>query len=261
MGWDNDYEVSDVKIVRDLSYETIKRDFDEDVKRLGLRRAIENVAEHIDVFGQVNKAIGTSAFLIECDMAFVALMDLSRVAGLGTATCYMLKYKYSYGSEKRTEWGPGCKEDMISENKACLKSWIRGDRGKLCEELCERDKILLRCKGNKSFFELFLNELENMTALYCKQTGKEMKAMRKNIYTTAYDYLDKCEIEERDGGGADYWIGKMVVNTLIGGQGIVSGILDAVANNPRVKKTELALNASKIERMSRPYTYFMDAIV
>lgn len=267
MGWDNDFEVADVKIVRDFSYETVKRYFDEDVERLGFRKAVTNVTDQFDVLGQVNKAVGTSVFLLECDMAFEKLMNLYGSVVLNNGYYYLLKYRNQDATEIRKEWGLGCEEDMISKHKDDLKASIDYAYDRInhkSEELeeygvfdetlidsLEEEKILLNCEGGKSFFELFLRELESLTALYCKQIGKEMTAMRKNIYTTAYDYLDtwyNAENIKKRFSKNDIWSS-------------LFRIAEAIDNHPFVRKIEDAIYASKNERLSRPYTYFADSIV
>lgn len=265
MGWNTDFEVSDVKIIKELDYKVLKRDFEEDVEKLGLRRAIKNVVEHFAGLEQVKSAIGTPDFLEECDKAFENLMNAFRVINatvgpyINTDGYYcVLKYDFYNNEEReRKDWETGCIEKMISKNNDSLKYVIErykeniedykqellNDNNKtwLQELIYEKKEelegliILLNFNGNKSVFEIFLRELESLTALYCEQTGKEMEAMRKNICKTAYDYMDLCLQLRKTAEGSLFNYGKLLFGAIF--------------------------QTVKYNRLENPYTYFLDSIV
>lgn len=223
MGWDNDFEVSDEEIVIELGYKDMIKNYKEDVEKLGVRKAIENVVEHAEVLEQVNSAVGTPYFLDECDNAFVILMNVCIVIkSIAYWPQEIIKYDdFDSDNQKhiRTEWGAGCIEDIIlkscnelklriKEKEKRIEMWekemysttddvLDADYYQECiseeEEGLEEYGIVLNYRGNKSVYEIIFRELEALTTLYCEEKGKRMESMRKYICIIVYDGLDIWE--------------------------------------------------------------------
>ena len=255
MGWD--YEVLDEQILIDKSYDVIRKDFNEDLKKLGARKAVENVVDNFDVLGQVKESVGTSDFLEQCDNAFKILTSsmsvISKASGIGETYYCHLKF---HGSDVRTEWD--CAEKIISDcnklieyykdmemknvqekenelselsnedkmQKEFILGWIHDYKKRV-----EKYKILLNIRDGKSVMEIFIRELESLNALYCEQTGKNMESMRKNICITAYDAL---EIRRQQSSRLLSDIGKSIFRDIF--------------------------QSVKYDRVNSPYTYFLDSI-
>lgn len=213
MGWNTDFEISDVKIVRDFSFKAIEKSFNEDIRKIGLRKAIENVVENFDILEQVNEAVETPYFLDECDNAFAMLVNSLAVIqdeSKCTISLYPIvaEMKSDYGS---AEWDVSyCedrvifklnndlkskiesnieeiekREELLNANSSSIdKSTIKFEIG-YHKETVEIGRMLLCLQGDKSIYEIFVRNLEAMTALYCKKTGKELKGIRKAVYDKA----------------------------------------------------------------------------
>ena len=212
MGWDIDFEVSDVKIIKDLSFEVIKKDCDKDIEKFGLRIAIENVV------------VGTPYFIEECDNAFAILIEsfsvINTISSSLSIRPTIMNRDYALSS---VEWDLKYKEDEVilklndelkskintikerihkSEQKLLdIHNWFSGNE-LMIEKKCleaeirivnkalETGRILLNLQEDKSVHDIFLREFEALAALYCKHTGKEKKDIRKELYmrASAWDF-------------------------------------------------------------------------
>lgn len=230
MAWSNVEFVGNANVV-EVSYESFCQEIRENTSKVGKKQAIEIfVKENFDLTGTIcaiKEQKNTDLFIIECDEAYNLIFEalkavVSSVLPLSEQTRF-----FSALNDKTVR----SIDDIIKKNINDIGAIQAKPQYSYRRE--EFD-ALKRLNNGKSVMEVAIWELDKVIQLYCNKTGKNLPKMRSRIYHTMWDgYQALIDMDY-----AKYH----------------NGIFSLIS----VSMT--AANKSKMERLERPFSSYLDAL-
>ena len=216
MKWD--YEILDEKIVRDLSYATVKEELYSDISKFGLKRALIKITGNFNQIDSVKAKMGTSEFVDTCDNAFriiagsfTAIVDVVDEMQVNINCTYWKALTTSFNPQEIYQSGDKALNNAVALLKAkSVNPNVESktyDGYNILRSNFSREKIMddinlyrsLLDVGGKSVFRLFVEYLDALIILYCKNikaNNRVLTRVRAKIYSNAFDYI--CGVMKKD---------------------------------------------------------------